>query len=173
MKFDLACVNYKDNLDVTSYTPYCQNFSFDHTNPCWLNVIIGSNNNTKDDTPQYMNISNYFDYPYNNSFSIPNNLLFLSLESLQFTFSPRDIRNYIRKFSLEQTYFSFYLGQAFLVSFKPISVVYLTSNIFSNLELNPQIEQLPISLESNRIQIGISFRSMIHRSERHEYYTRK
>ena len=96
MKSNLKLVNFEvtpvENPNITSYTPYCQNVLLDYdfwsygpSSTYWLNVnTTASLVNIKDDTQQYLNISEYFQYPYNASPSITNNLLFLSLESLKF-----------------------------------------------------------------------------------------
>ena len=171
MTFDMKPV-----VEFTRHTPYCQyillhcSFSiYPYDGPYWLNVNItaspGSPLNIKDDTQKYMNITNKFKYPYNTSFS--NNLLFLGLESLQFsTGNIVDYRN-LQRYDLNY-YFSFSFGQASLVSFEQISV-FNTSSV----QLNPQIERLPIDLEPNKTQIGFKFRSHNHKFERYKNYTCK
>src|SRR5205807_8634404 len=80
--------------NTTILAPYCQNvylqchYQFDRkqvNSTYWFNInTAASSINTNDDTRKYMNISEYFRYPYNTSLSIPNNELFLSFETLGF-----------------------------------------------------------------------------------------
>src|ERR1044072_8784552 len=81
--------------NTTILAPYCQNvrlryrylidnvtdgITFD-SSTYWLNINTTTTININDDTQKYMNISEYFQYLYNKSLSIPNNGLFLSFES--------------------------------------------------------------------------------------------
>src|SRR5437763_1862222 len=166
--------------NTTILAPYCQNVQLRYRYPndsitidnmYWLNInITAASTNINDDTQKYMNISEYFRYPYNTSLSIPNNELFLSFESFQFDqigkYSNISFDRTYDNFydGLEPTYFSLYLRQASLISLKPkISSIYSNSPIrrVVRLELNPRLEQLPINLESNQIQFGINYPSRI------------
>ena len=181
MKSDVRYVRYEDeyyldqtdqpNNIVTSLTPYCQNihlqyiyfYYVDYVETYWLNIdtTASTNTNINDDTQQHMNISKYFQYPYT-SLGIPNDLLFLSLESFQLFFDEREIsgsfdKNLTNLNNLKPAYFSLYLGQASLITFNPTIISDINFDII--LELNPRLEQLPINLESNEIQFGINFPS--------------
>src|ERR1051325_10076986 len=94
-----------ENPNITSYAPYCQNVLLDYLSNVrtyWLNInTTASPINTKDDTQQYINISEYFQYPYKISPSIPNNLLFLSLESVQFELYSKELKTYSRMYNEE------------------------------------------------------------------------
>ena len=156
------------NTTITSLTPYCQNVHLQYHKPAdstastyWLTInTIPSFININDDTQQYMNISKYFRYPYT-SLSISDNSLFLSLESFQLFFKHENFGpfdgNITNPNTLKPAYFSLYLGQSSLISFNP--TIISDGIVYSILELNPRLEQLPINLESNEVQFGINFRS--------------
>src|SRR5205823_4626628 len=78
------------NSYITKLTPNCQNVHYLGNRDFklnWFNINTTNTNasiNINDDTQKYMNISEYFEYPYNTSLSIPNNVLFLSFKSFKF-----------------------------------------------------------------------------------------
>ncbi|CAG8441614.1 2957_t:CDS:2 [Rhizophagus irregularis] len=126
------------------------------------------------------NITYDFDFfLYNISLlNIPNNLLFLSIETFHFTENVDNVDlpvttfdnyrfdndfEYLESFisknkfgRIEPAHFSLYLGQTYFISFNPIIV---NDNELYKLELNPQLEQLPIQLASNEIRLYIYPRS--------------
>uniref|UniRef100_U9T7A9 Uncharacterized protein n=1 Tax=Rhizophagus irregularis (strain DAOM 181602 / DAOM 197198 / MUCL 43194) TaxID=747089 RepID=U9T7A9_RHIID len=97
-----------------------------------------------------------FSDPYCNPHTIPNNLLSLNFESLQY-FSITDESYLIfntDKYNVNKTaHFSLYLGRAYFISYKPIIVS--NEDIKYILELNPRLEQLPIQLESNEVRVKV------------------
>ncbi|GBB94222.1 hypothetical protein RclHR1_23120002 [Rhizophagus clarus] len=152
---------------VTDVTKFRKNVSL-YNNDFWLNITINTTNNNN----MNENISHNFNGSYCNPYTIPNNLLFLSLESFQFSFDNKpdlifnydtyDLYNAITNNNItfgdneirtiETAHFSLYLASAYLITYKPIIVYYGVVHI---LELNPRLEQLPIQLGSNEIYLNI------------------
>ncbi|CAB4484993.1 hypothetical protein RhiirA5_420767 [Rhizophagus irregularis] len=109
----------------------------------WLNITFNINN-----------ISDLYVYddsePYCNPNIIPNNLLSLNFESFQYLFLNKadpDL-NYSINNIIDTAHFSLYLGRAYFISYKPIIVD-------KDVKLNLQLEQLPIQLESNEVNLKI------------------
>ncbi|CAG8447322.1 10610_t:CDS:2 [Rhizophagus irregularis] len=88
--------------------------------------------------------------PYCNPYTIPNNLLSLNFESFQYLFSSKSDLDYSNYNIIDTSHFSLYLGRAYFIHHKPTMVDY------NGVELNLQLEQLPIQLESNEVRLRIS-----------------
>ncbi|CAB4409303.1 unnamed protein product [Rhizophagus irregularis] len=178
---------YYTSTQINNHTPYYQivnlNYSlfyyyfpifstYSHNTQPLLNITTTLN---KLNNYTNRNITYNFDFSFYNisPLNIPNNLLFLSIESFHFignidlpviTFDNErlvnDSENLISlnyKFGrIEPAHFSLYLGQAYFISFNPIIV---NDNKLYKLELNPQLEQLPIQLAPNETHIHIYPRS--------------
>jgi hypothetical protein len=150
---------------VHEHEPYNQSVSLAYIGPAPYGSdykfrfnISTITNNANNGTQQYMDNT---DVPL----SIPSNSLFLSFKSLQ-TFIGEDIIASIdgiqnkpaEAFDIETGHFLLYLGQAYIISFKPIVYIH-DYELGLTLDLNLQLEQIPIKLESNQIQLEIYSRS--------------
>ncbi|RGB42867.1 hypothetical protein C1646_750421 [Rhizophagus diaphanus] len=93
-------------------------------------------------------ISHGFSEPYCNPHTIPNNLLSLYFESFQYLFPNKPDLVYFNDNIIDAAHFSLYLGRAYFISYQPIIVD-------DGIELNLQLEQLPIQLESNEVRVKI------------------
>ncbi|CAB4439958.1 unnamed protein product [Rhizophagus irregularis] len=134
----------------------------------WLNITTNINNNISE------TIFHNFSDPYCNPHTIPNNILSLNFESFQyllpykpdliFNTDKYNIINSIKNDDNDNigiietiTHFSLYLGSAYIISYKPIIIN--NEDTFGNLkyklELNLQLEQLPIQLESNEVRLKV------------------
>ncbi|RGB31137.1 hypothetical protein C1646_744550 [Rhizophagus diaphanus] len=156
------------NLNYSLFYYYLSNYS--HNIQPLLNITT-TLNNLNNYTNR--NITYNFDFSFYNisPLNIPNNLLFLSIESFYFidkidlpvtTFDNDRFASDSDPISfnfgrIETAHFSLYLGQAYFISFNPI----IKEEMFKiyKLELNPQLEQLPIQLASNEIHLNIYPRS--------------
>ncbi|RIA85754.1 hypothetical protein C1645_830346 [Glomus cerebriforme] len=130
--------------------------------------------NPNNDSNEIITIPSNFTYPYN-PFNIPNNLLLINFESFSVGIENEEIEitnnmTYIKEFQsnfiVERNHFTIYLGQAFLISLKPIFTCEMiikdndsSETQLCKLELNPQLEQIPIQLEPNKIIFGVYPRS--------------
>ncbi|PKY51231.1 hypothetical protein RhiirA4_468111 [Rhizophagus irregularis] len=127
------------------------NVSFDNDNfpGPYLNITTNINNNISE------TISHNFSDPYCNPYTIPNNLLSLNFKSFQYLFPNKHDPDYF----FNAAHFSLYLGRAYFISYNPIIVSY-EDEFFGVLryvlELNPQLEQLPIQLKSNEVHVEVS-----------------
>lgn len=135
-----------------------------------------------DQTPQYDTMLNMFEFPdfNNNNYnkSLNDNLLHLSFTSFQFRNyhnsdnSDDDVYNnealVAKKDSsiLDPSYFLLYPGQAYFITLYPTVIVgecsfnnylclYNRYSKLRKLELNPQLNQLPVRLKPNEINFGI------------------
>ncbi|RIA93209.1 hypothetical protein C1645_819747 [Glomus cerebriforme] len=164
-------LNYDYNLfwdlGFSDYFDYLNNLQ-----PDTFSITFNPNNNSNEN----INIPSNFTYPYS-PLSIPNNLLLINFDSFTFSFegdnNEFEITNnltYIKEFQsyimLGRNHFTIYLGQAFLIFLNPIFTCekirddYLANTIqVCKLELNSQLEQIPVQLEPNEIHIGIYPRS--------------
>ncbi|EXX76162.1 hypothetical protein RirG_035690 [Rhizophagus irregularis DAOM 197198w] len=136
-------------LTLTNDTVNHQNVSFSSFGlsnfHSWLNITTNINNNINNET-----ISHDFSDPYCNPYTIPNNLLSLNFESFQYLFSSKSDLDYSNYNIIDTSHFSLYLGRAYFIHHKPTMVDY------NGVELNLQLEQLPIQLESNEVRLRIS-----------------
>ncbi len=156
-----------------------EDFEINHNTPC-QSVLFKSSDIKRptlvnisapfDDQLKFVDLMKYFehfdDLYYNQN--INNNSLYLIFESFEFinfdnlfdlNFDQRgsydekhEKLGYIR---LKSTPLILYPGQAYFISLKPI----ISDGNGFQLELNPQLEQLPIKLESNEITFGIMLQS--------------
>ncbi|CAB4484988.1 unnamed protein product [Rhizophagus irregularis] len=168
-KVEFNSESYGANPTLTNETINHQNISLNYyssySSYSWLNITTNINNNISETIPR-----NFSD-PYCNPHTIPNNLLSLNFESLQY-FSITDesylifntdkynvnsnknnIINNDDNYDIETAHFSLYLGRAYFISYKPIIVS--NEDIKYILELNPRLEQLPIQLESNEVRVKV------------------
>ena len=90
---------------------------------------------------------------------------------------PFELRSYV---SLKPNYFLLCPGQTFFIIFDPTITYkfsylseYYRSFRINKLELNPKLEQLPVKLDSNRIQFGIGPRSNTYNIQDTEKYNCK
>ncbi|CAG8460711.1 3833_t:CDS:2 [Funneliformis caledonium] len=145
------------DIEITNYTFHCQTVhikNYEYNRPIWFNIIITPSNNN--DTQQG---SNYTLNPY--KLSIPKNL----------TDTTEDI---FYSNTLNSNYFLLNLGQASLITFKPMikfdtyeNNVKFTYTV--KLELMPRLEQIPKRLKPNELQIGFNFPSTILKFEESAY----
>ncbi|CAG8596138.1 15054_t:CDS:2 [Funneliformis mosseae] len=156
---------------ITNNTSQCQtvhrdDVSYHSDRNFWFNITTApsKNNDIKNDTQQE---SKYRLNPYEFSIpsGIPDNMLLLCLESIELqTYNPQSLLKIYRYnltelirykfdiYQLESNYFLLNLGQASIITFKPM----IANDI---LELMPRLEQIPMSLKPNELRIGFEFPS--------------
>jgi hypothetical protein len=182
-------IKFNDNVTITNVAINRKNVSLHITDELYnesdlfynhlLNITTFS---LEDNTNE--NILNNDSDPYHNPLNIPNNLLTLSFDSIQFFFDNKPnliFNNYgsndtfhdYYEFNIRNIYigniegilntprFSLNLGRAYYISFNPIITKsnykgFLKSSlVVYDIKLNPYLEQLPMQLESNEIRLKI------------------
>jgi len=157
--FDETAHYFDDRaVNVTENKPYYKDVSMEFGNVFSYRFNITTTNNTNNDTQQFDSIALLM---YN--LSIPINSLFLSFKSYQFIDDTIDTP--ITGVASERRHFLLSPGQLYTIFFNPT----IKDDV---LALNLQLEQIPIELESDKIQIEIYPRSypIMYRSEETKQY---